>query len=113
MSTASNTAASKPVAWRDKAVTMATELGAHALHSTESWVLKHSLVPTTPYLPPGTFTWVDRVERMAPAVQAELDEVLSHREDLPNFQDISIDQQSISNDDGWKTFFFLGYGFRS
>jgi len=113
MSTASNTAASGPAAWRDKAVTLATELGAKALHGTEGWVLKHSLVPTTPFLPLDTFPWVERVEKMAPAVQAELAEVLSHREDLPNFQDISIDQQSISNDDGWKTFFFLGYGFRS
>ena len=113
MTTASNTAAPGPVAWRDKAVTAATEMGARALHSTESWLLKHSLVPTTPFLPLDTFPWVERVEKMAPAVQAELDEVLSHREDLPNFQDISIDQQSISNDDGWKTFFFIGYGFRS
>jgi beta-hydroxylase len=24
-----------------------------------------------------------------------------------------LDQASITNDDGWKTFFFLGYGFRS
>ncbi|HMK96394.1 MAG TPA: aspartyl/asparaginyl beta-hydroxylase domain-containing protein [Acidimicrobiales bacterium] len=113
MSTTSSTQAPASGAWRDKAVTAATELGARALHSTESWLLKYSLVPTTPFLPLGTFPWVERVEKMAPAVRAELDEVLSHREDLPNFQDISIDQQSISNDDGWKTFFFMAYGFRS
>lgn len=53
------------------------------------------------------------MEKAALAVRAELDQVLSHREDLPNFQDISIDQASISNDEGWKTFFFKAYGFRS
>jgi aspartyl/asparaginyl beta-hydroxylase (cupin superfamily) len=46
-------------------------------------------------------------------MRAELDEVLSYRDELPNFQDISIDQSSITSDDGWKTFFFAGYGFRS
>lgn len=98
---------------RDRAVTVATELGGRALHGTESWLLKYSLVPTTPFLPLETFDWVERVERAVPAVRAELDLVLSHRDNLPNFQDISIDQASISNDDGWKTFFFRAYGFRS
>jgi aspartyl/asparaginyl beta-hydroxylase (cupin superfamily) len=98
---------------RDKAVLVATELGGRALHSTESWLLKHSLVPTTPFLPLETFDWVERVEKEVPDVQAELEEVLRHRDDLPNFQDLSVDQASISNDDGWKTFFFKAYGYRS
>ena len=39
--------------------------------------------------------------------------MLSYRDALPNFQDISVDQASITDDDGWKTYFFFGYGFRS
>jgi beta-hydroxylase len=112
MSTSSSPAA-RATALKERAVTVATEIGGHALHGTEKWLLKHSLVPTTPFLPVDTFDWVGRVEGMVPSVQAELDEVLSYRDNLPNFQDISVDQASISNDDGWKTFFFLGYGFRS
>jgi len=98
---------------RDRVVTAATHLGGRALHGTENWLLQHSLVPTTPFLSPATFPWVEEVEERVPAVQAELEEVLSYRDELPNFQDISIDQASISHDDGWKTFFFVGYGFRS
>ena len=115
MSTASGSAAppSQIGGLRDKAVTTATHLGGRALHSTENWLLKYSLVPTTPFLPLDTFDWVERAERSVADVQAELDEVLSHREDLPNFQDISVDQKSISDDEGWKTFFFLAYGYRS
>ncbi len=113
MSTASNTAAPRQAGLRDRVVTVATELGGRALHGTESWLLKHSEVPTTPFLPVDTFPWVDRVEALVPDVQAELEDVLNHRDSLPNFQDISVDQASISSDDGWKTFFFLGYGFRS
>ena len=113
MPTAPNTAAPASVPLRDRAVTVATELGARALHSTEHWVLKHSLVPTTPFLASATFPWVAQAEAMVPEVQEELAEVLSFRDDLPNFQDISVDQASISSDDGWKTFFFKAYGFRS
>jgi aspartyl/asparaginyl beta-hydroxylase (cupin superfamily) len=31
----------------------------------------------------------------------------------PNFQDISTDQLSITDDDRWKTYFFFAYGFRA
>ena len=113
MPTSSDSTTSKPAALRDRAVTVATEAGARVLRSTERWVLQHSTVPTTPFLPTETFPWVRWVESMVPEVQQELDDVLSYREQLPNFQDISIDQASISNDDGWKTFFFMAYGFRS
>ena len=91
-------------------MTIATELGGKALHSTEHWMLKYSVVPTTPFLSQDIFPWVKRVEENVGDVQAELEEVLSYRDDLPNFQDISVDQASISNDDGWKTFFFSAMG---
>jgi beta-hydroxylase len=98
---------------RDKAVLAATHLGRSVLQSTESWLLTYSMVPTTPFLPVETFDWVKRAEAAVPDVQAELEEVLSHREELPNFQDLSPDQKSLSSDAGWKTFFFLAYGVRS
>lgn len=114
MSRASDTAVLPPLGGlRDKAVVAATHLGGRALQSTESWLLKYSMVPTTPFLPLETFDWVSRAEAAVPDVQAELEDVLSHREDLPNFQDLSPDQKSLSSDAGWKTFFFLAYGFRS
>jgi ornithine lipid ester-linked acyl 2-hydroxylase len=75
--------------------------------------LRSSLVPTTPFLPNETFDWIARLESCWPAIREELDRVLGYREYLPNFQDISVDQASITDDDGWKTFFFFGYGFRS
>jgi beta-hydroxylase len=53
------------------------------------------------------------MEAAYPAIRAELDSILDYQADLPNFQDISVDQRSITDDDGWKTFFFFGYGFRS
>ena len=98
---------------RERALAVANQVGARLLHLTERFVLRSSLVPTTPVLPVDTFAWVAALEERWPAIRAELEEVLSDREDLPNFQDISVDQASITDDDGWKTYFFFGYGFRS
>lgn len=98
---------------RDRAVELANEAGARVLHLTERAVVRSSLVPTTPFLPTDTFHWIPGLEAEWRTIRAELDEVLSYRDQLPNFQDISIDQASITDDDGWKTYFFFAYGFRS
>ncbi|HET9690940.1 MAG TPA: aspartyl/asparaginyl beta-hydroxylase domain-containing protein [Acidimicrobiales bacterium] len=102
-----------PVTLRDRAVDLGNHVGARALHGFERVVLRSSLVPTTPLLDPATFPWVATLEANVADVQAELAAVLAHRADLPNFQDISTDQASLTDDDGWKTYFFKGYGFRS
>ena len=89
------------------------QAGAAALRGLERYVLRSSLVPTTPFLDPGLLPWTTAVERRFPEIRAELDEVLGYRDDLPNFQDISVDQATITDDDRWKTFFFFGFGFKS
>jgi beta-hydroxylase len=98
---------------RDRAVELANEVGARVLHGVERVVVSSSLVQTTPFLPLSTFDWIPRLEAGWPSIREELDQVLSYRDELPNFQDISIDQASITDDDGWKTYFFFAYGFRS
>jgi ornithine lipid ester-linked acyl 2-hydroxylase len=98
---------------QERVLALANDVGARLLRMLEHLVLRSSLVPTTPFLPVDTFPWIAELEARWPTIRAELDEVLSYRDDLPNFQDISIDQASLTDDDGWKTFFFFGYGFRS
>jgi beta-hydroxylase len=98
---------------RDRALAVTTEAGGRILHGMEGFLLRSSLVPTTPFLPLETFAWIPDLEANWKSMRAELDQVLSYRHDLPNFQDISLDQASLTNDDGWKTYFFVGYGFRS
>jgi ornithine lipid ester-linked acyl 2-hydroxylase len=89
------------------------QAGAAALRTVERYLLNSSLVPTTPFLDPSLLPWTVVLERRYPEIRAELDEVLRRRDDLPNFQDISVDQATITDDDGWKTFFFYGFGFKS
>jgi beta-hydroxylase len=97
----------------ERALALANEAGARVLHGMERIVLRSSLVPTTPFLPLDTFPWISNLEAHWQTIRRELDRVLDYRQDLPNFQDISVDQASITDDDGWKTFFFCAYGFRS
>jgi ornithine lipid ester-linked acyl 2-hydroxylase len=92
---------------------MANQAGGRVLRLVERAVVRSSLVATTPFLPTDTFDWIAGLEREWKTIRSELEEVLSYRDDLPNFQDISIDQASITDDDGWKTYFFFAYGFRS
>ena len=61
----------------------------------------------------GDFAWTRMLEAGWPRIRAELDDLLTHRDALPNFQDISTDQASITDDDRWKTYFFYGFGHRS
>jgi ornithine lipid ester-linked acyl 2-hydroxylase len=100
-------------AGRERAVDALNQVGAVVLHALERFVLRSSLVPTTPFLPTDTLDWIAGFEDHWKVIRAELDEVLDYQDALPNFQDISPDQASITNDDGWKTYFFLGYGFRA
>lgn len=102
-----------PPPLRDRAFTAGIEAGATVIHAAERAVLRTSTVPTTPFPATDGFGWIAELERSWKEIRVELDEVLTYRDDLPNFQDISVDQASITDDDGWKAFFFVGYGFRS
>jgi len=87
--------------------------GAAALHAAERGLLRSSLVPTTPFLDPALLPWTAELEAHWREVREELDRVLAHHDALPNFQDISTDQATITDDDRWKTFFLWGFGFKS
>jgi aspartyl/asparaginyl beta-hydroxylase (cupin superfamily) len=98
---------------RERAGAASLEAGARVVRGIERWVLRSSTVPTTPFLDPNVFDWVGDLEAGWQTIRSELDEVLRYRDDLPNFQDISTDQATITDDDRWKTFFLFGYGFKS
>ncbi len=98
---------------RTRIVDATTEVGGRILQGLEGWVLRYSEVETTPFLAVEQFDWIEPLEAGFPLIRKELDTVLEYREELPNFQDISADQLSITDDDRWKTFFFFGFGFKS
>jgi ornithine lipid ester-linked acyl 2-hydroxylase len=60
------------------------------------------------------FPWVNAIEADWRKVRAELDALLPYAAHLPNFQDLSRDAAGgLSQDDGWKTFFFYAYGMKA
>jgi aspartyl/asparaginyl beta-hydroxylase (cupin superfamily) len=69
-----------------------------------------STVGTEPFLDPAVFPWTDLLEKHYPAIRAEAERVLAVRDALPNFQDIAPDEIRLTDDDQWKTFWFVGYG---
>jgi beta-hydroxylase len=83
------------------------------LWQLEKLLTRFSLVPEQPFLDPSGFAWTQMLENNWGSIRTELDEVMRHRNALPNFQDISTDQKNLSQDDGWKTFFFYAYGFKA
>ncbi len=76
------------------------------------WVAMTSRVPTTPFLRAEDFPWIERLEAHWQDIRAELDAVLTFRNDLPAFHEINGDATDISNEH-WKSFFFYGFRHRS
>jgi beta-hydroxylase len=60
------------------------------------------------------FPWVNAIEDDWRKVRAELDPLLPYAAHLPNFQDLSnAAAGGLTQDDGWKTFFFYAYGMKA
>jgi len=72
-----------------------------------------SLVGNPAFFHPEDFPWIERLEAEWRTIRRELDEVLRYRDELPNFQDISREQASLSTDNNWKTYFFYAYGVKA
>jgi aspartyl/asparaginyl beta-hydroxylase (cupin superfamily) len=96
---------------RERAVDLANRIGEKFLRWLDKYFGRASLVGDHTFFDPADFPWVAKLEAGVPAIRRELEIVLERHDELPNFQDISTDQYSITDDDRWKTFFFYGYGF--
>lgn len=98
---------------RRRLLDLTIAVGEWLLDRLDRLVARFSLLPDTPVFERDDFLWSYGLEARWAAIRRELDGVLEHRDALPNFQDISTDQESITDDDHWKTFFLYGFGFRS
>ena len=87
--------------------------GRKILQQVQKGIARASLVGDQAFFPRTHFPWADEIERNWKTIRQELDAILSRREHLPNFQDISPDQKHLAKEDKWKTFFFFAYGLES
>lgn len=88
-------------------------VGEWLLDRLDRLVARSSVLGDPPVFDRADFLWAAGLEERWPVIRRELDAVLTRRDALPNFQDISTDQATITDDDRWKTYFLYGFGFRS
>jgi beta-hydroxylase len=76
-------------------------------------IARASLVGDHPIFDNSVFPWVPELEARAPAIRAELQEILRDREKLPAFHELTPEVTTITADRHWKTFVFMAYGLKS
>jgi len=74
---------------------------------------RYSLLGNRPVFATSEFPWAARMEQDWHLVRAELDQLLTRKDELPGFHEIIGEVRSISTDRDWKTFLFLGFGAKS
>lgn len=92
---------------------MLKELGIKLIKVLEKLIVKFSPDGNVTFFDPAKFPWTRDLEANWQTIRRELEVILQDRDQLPNFQDISTDQKTITNDSDWKTFFLYGYGYKS
>lgn len=84
-----------------------------AFHFVERQNLRFSMVGNPPVHDTATFPWAAGVEKEWRLVRAELDRLLTRKDELPGFHEIAKDVGSISTDRNWRTFLIHAYGHTS
>ena len=87
--------------------------GEKSFRKLETLIGRASLVGDRPFFDSKILSWVGELEENWQTIRQELDRLLARLDYLPNFQDISPDQYSITQDNKWKTYLFYAYGLKA
>jgi ornithine lipid ester-linked acyl 2-hydroxylase len=88
------------------------KIGKKVIFWLENLIGRYSLIGNNFFFEPHDFAWVSQLEENWQPIRKELDVILESTEQLPGFHDISQDQNRLSGDGLWKTFFLYGYGIK-
>jgi len=94
----------------DSCAALALEVFKRLVDRSEALIRRKALHGDREFFENHSFPWVAAAEVEYPAIREELVRILSRIDELPSFQDLSPAQQVLTQDDGWKTFFFYLYG---
>ena len=86
--------------------------GKSLIHGMSRLIARQSLIGATPVFDKTVFPWTADFEVNWRAIRTELEHVLTNRDRLPSFHELSPDQYRISKGDNWKTFVFYVFGER-
>ena len=87
--------------------------GYRRLLAFERFIGRHAPHGDHTFFDTREFPWVERLEANWEVMREEVEAVMARPQAIPNFQDISTEQSGLTQDDGWKTFFLYGFGYRS
>lgn len=86
------------------------QMAGGVIRHIESLIARTSPVGDRCFFEPALFPWTTQVEAAYPDIARELAALLADLDEVPGFEVISTDQEKLTNDGRWKTFFFRGYG---
>jgi beta-hydroxylase len=65
------------------------------------------------FFDPADFRWIAHLEAQWTVIRGELDRLMPRLEQIPNFADVSPEQEILAQGSEWKSLFFYGYGHRA
>jgi ornithine lipid ester-linked acyl 2-hydroxylase len=80
------------------------------IHFVERQNVKCAKAGNLPVFKTSAFPWASEVEGDWRKIRAELDKVLTRRDELPGFHEIAKEVEAISQDKNWKSFMLCAYG---
>ncbi len=98
---------------RSRTQQLIVEFGFKVIQLLERLVSRYSLVENRAFFDRDELPWTAVLEANWLVIRDELDRVLRFRDDLPNIQDLSPDQEGLTTDDRWKAYFFSAFGLRA
>ena len=87
--------------------------GKRLIRRLRGFLASQSLVSNDPVLNVADFPFVKPFEDHWQEIYAELQGILKHKESVPAFEEVSIDQMKIARDRQWRTFILYGFGEKS
>jgi len=87
--------------------------GKRILRRLFSYLGKQSLVGDPAVFNASIFPWAMELEKNFDVIHQELQGILTMREYIPLFHELSPDQKKISTGENWRTFFLMGFGYQA
>lgn len=101
-----------PQTFKQKRRKFVKQSGRNITRKLASFLGKQSLVGDTPLVSTESFPELQVFVDNWPAILAEAQAIVKHRDAIPAFHEISPDQHKISKGKSWRTFVLYGFGER-
>lgn len=86
------------------------KMGKRLIRRLRGFLAEQSLVSNEPVLDSSDFPCLRPFETHWQQIHAELQGILKHKESVPAFEEVSVDQMKIARGGQWRTFILFGFG---